>query len=148
MNATYSFLDVSAAIVGPGGAINIGSDSGSSEEGITIEPSEDVNTMTIGADGTGMHSLHANKSGVVTIRLLKTSPANQKMQNLYALQTASGSNHGQNNITITNSYTQDKISCQQCAFKRAPTINYAKEGGIMEWTFDSTAIIRVLGSVT
>ncbi len=35
------------------------------------------NTMTIGADGEVMHSLHADKSGTVTVNLLKTSPTNK-----------------------------------------------------------------------
>lgn len=146
--ATYSFLDVSASLVGPGGAINLGTGIGSAEEGITIEPNEDIGSMTIGADGTPMHNLHADKSGTVTIRLLKTSPANQKIANLYAFQTANGANHGNNAITIVNVTTHDAISCQQCGFKRAPTLTYAKEGGINEWTFNAGVIDRVLGSVT
>jgi Protein of unknown function (DUF3277) len=145
---TYSFLDVNAALVGPGGAINLGAGAGASEEGITIEATEDIDTMTIGADGTAMHSLHANKSGSVTIRLLKTSPTNQLLANLYAFQTASGSNHGQNTISITNSQTQDVITCRSVAFRKAPSLTYAKEAGFNEWTFNAGAIDRVLGSVT
>ncbi len=52
----YSFANVAAAIVGPGGSITLGNGAGPSEEGITISYTEDKNTMTIGADGSGMHS--------------------------------------------------------------------------------------------
>jgi hypothetical protein len=55
----YSFLDVSATISGPGGTFSIGSDAGVAEEGITTAYTGEKNTMTIGADGAGMHSLHA-----------------------------------------------------------------------------------------
>jgi Protein of unknown function (DUF3277) len=144
---TYSFLDVNAALVGPGGAVNLGSGAGAAEEGITIEAAEDIDTMTIGADGTPMHSLHANKSGTVTVRLLKTSPVNQVLANLYAFQTANGANHGQNTISITNSQTQDVITCRSVAFRKAPSISYAKEAGTNEWTFNAGAIDRILGSV-
>ncbi len=34
--------------------------------------------MTVGADGEVMHSLHAGKSGTITVTLLKTSPVNKK----------------------------------------------------------------------
>lgn len=146
--ATYSFLDVVGSLVGPGGAINLGQGSASAEEGITIEPAEDINTLTVGADGTPMHSLSANKSGTVTVRLLKTSPVNQKLQLLYDLQTASSRNHGGNTITIGNSVTQDLITCRQVAFKRAPTLTYAKDGGMNEWSFDAGIIDRALGAVT
>ena len=146
--STYSFLDVNAALVGPGGAINLGKGSGSAEEGISIEPTEDIDTMTIGADGTPMHSLHADKSGMVTIRLLKTSPVNQQLAQMYSFQTASGALHGQNAVTITNSYTNDVVTCQQVAFKRAPNITYAKEGGMQEWAFSCGIIDRSLGAVS
>ena len=144
--STYSFLDVSAAITGPGGAINLAQGAGAAEEGITIEPTEDIDTLTIGADGTPMHSLHANKSGTATIRLLKTSPVNAKLSQMYALQTAISSNHGQNTISIVNAQTGDSVTCQLVAFKRAPTITYAKEGGMMEWAFNAGIIDRTLGA--
>jgi hypothetical protein len=143
--ATYSFLDTNAALVGPGGAINLGSGSGSSEEGITIEPSEDINTMTIGADGAVMHSLHANKSGMLTVRLLKTSPVNAKLALMYAFQTSSSANHGKNTVTLVNSQTGDAITCQVVAFQKAPSLTYAKDGGMNEWTFSAGIIDRVLG---
>jgi hypothetical protein len=146
--ATYSFLDTQASIVGPGGAINLGQGAGAAEEGIDIEPSEDIGSMAIGADGTPMHSLHANKSGTVTVRLLKTSPVNQKLMQMYSFQTAAGSNHGQNTISIGNTATQDAITCQLVAFKRAPKIAYAKEGGTNEWVFNAGIIDRALGSTT
>lgn len=144
--STYSFLDVNASLVGPGGAINLGAGAGNSEEGITIDPTEDVNTMTIGADGTPMHSLHANKSGTVIVRLLKTSPVNERLAQMYALQTASGSTHGANTLSVANPVSQDVITCQQVAFKRAPTLTYAKDGGFNEWAFDAGIIDRTLGS--
>lgn len=145
--ATYSFLDVNASLVGPGGAINLGNGAATSEEGITIEPTEDINTMTIGADGTPMHSLHADKSGVVTVRLLKTSPVNQQLAQMYAFQTANGANHGGNTLSIANNRMNDVITCQQVAFRKAPTITYGKEGGMNEWSFHAGIIDRVLGAV-
>ena len=118
MNIVYSFLDIHAALVGPGVNISLGAGSGNSEEGITVEPKEDIDTMTIGADGTPMHSLHADKSGTVHVRLLKTSPTNAIVSNAYAFQTASGLTHGQNTLTIANPVTGDVITCQQCAVPR------------------------------
>lgn len=143
---TYSFLAVQATIAGPGGNFNLGNGAGAAEEGITIEPAGDKSTMTIGADGAGMHSLHADKSGTVTVRLLKTSPQNAKLQAMYDLQTADSRLHGQNVIAITNTGSNDNIGCRGVAFKKAPTIAYAKDGAMMEWTFDAIAIDRLLGT--
>jgi hypothetical protein len=144
--STYSFLNVQATIAGPGGAFNIGQGSGVSEEGITIERGSDKGTMTIGADGTGMHSLHADKSGTVTVRLLKTSPQNAKLMAMYDLQTASSVLYGQNVITITDTGSSDSTGCRGVGFKKAPTLTYAKEGQMMEWQFNAIAIDSLLGT--
>ena len=81
--ATYSFMDVTASLSGPTGEIDLGYGSASSEEGITVAMGGPKNTMTIGADGEVMHSLHADKSGTVTVNLLKTSPTNKKLSLAY-----------------------------------------------------------------
>ncbi len=142
---TYSFLDVSASIVGPGGAITLGNTGGVSEEGITVSMNEDKGTMTIGADGTGMHSLHAGKAGTISVSLLKTSAANALLSAMYDLQTASSSLYGQNTITVTN--TQGDISTgRQAAFKKRPNLKYAKDGGMNVWDFNVIAIDGFLGT--
>lgn len=143
--ATYSFQDVVAAIDGPGGSINLARGASVAEEGITIEPSQDKNIMTIGADGSGMHSLVADESSKVTVRLLKTSPVNAQLQQMYNLQTLSSLTHGKNTITIRDVVRGDSIVLTQAAFARRPTITYAKEGGMVEWTFHAIRTAQVLG---
>lgn len=143
---TYSFLDTNCAITGPGGSVNLAAGAGASEEGITIEAAEDINTMTIGASGDAMHSLHANKSGHCKVTLLKTSPVNQQLSQMYAFQTATGANHGQNTISLSNSLTGDTVTMQIVAFKKAPPLKYAKDGGTNDWEFDCGIIDRTLGS--
>lgn len=146
MSRTYSFMDVNAGIVGPGGAFSLGNGSAVAEEGITIVATEDVNNMLIGADGNGMHSLHADKSGKFTVRLLKNSPTNQLLSALYAFQTAASRSHGQNTVALVNIESGDTITCTQCAFMKAPDLTYAKDGGIVEWEFHSIKIERLLGA--
>lgn len=143
--ATYSFLDINAAMTGPGGSINLGAGAAVAEEGITIEAVEDKSIMTIGADGNGMHSLVASEASTVTVRLLKTSPVNNQLMEMYKVDTSSSANHGRNTITVRNSATGDNITLQQVAFKKRPSITYAKEAGINEWTFDAIKTSTVLG---
>ncbi len=115
------------------------------EEGITIEAVEDKNVMTIGADGAGQHSLIASDARKITLRLLKTSPVNKALMALYDLQSQSSALWGQNVITVTDSGRGDLTLVQGCAFKKAPSLTYAKEGGMMEWEFDGIAGNSVLG---
>lgn len=143
--SAYSFLDVQAAIVGPGGSFGLGSGAGASEEGITVEPQEDIDNLTVGADGTPMHSLIANKAGKVTVHLLKTSPVNAQLAAMMALQRTSGANHGGNTLSITNLVTGDVISCSQVAFAKPPALAYGKEAGMNAWEFNAGTIDMGLG---
>ncbi len=131
----YSFTDIMASVTGPGGSVSLGDSAGPSDEGITIEREEDVNTMVSGADGSVIHSLHAAKTGTITFRLLKTSPANALLQAMYDLQRLSSALWGQNIINITNIATGETTVGRTAAFKRFPSITNAKDATMQEWAF-------------
>jgi hypothetical protein len=143
--AAYSFKNIVAGLVGPTGVINLGNGSGNAEEGITVAPTEDKNTMVVGADGTVQHTLIASSAGVVTLRYLKTSPTNGFLQLMYDAQTQSSALWGQNVITVVDTARLEITTAQACAFKKKPEIVYDKAGPMLEWTFDSGAINSVLG---
>lgn len=146
MAKTYSFLDVACSIVGPGGAFSLGAGSGNAEEGITFTPTNEINTMQIGADGTGQHSLSADKSGTITIRLLKTSPVNAQLAQMFAFQRESSAAHGQNTISLTDTQRGDSVSATQVAFARAPDLNYGKVAGFNDWLFHAVKMDFTLGA--
>lgn len=143
--ATYSFLDVTASLTGPTGVIDIGQGSANSEEGITQTMGGNKNTMTIGADGEVMHSLHADKSGTITVTLLKTSPVNKKLSLAYNAQSQSSATWGNNVIVIRNTASGDISTARSCAFQKQPDFNNAKEGGTVAWVFDCGKIDQLLG---
>lgn len=140
--SAYSFQDVSCSITGPGGTFNI---FGVAEEGISISMVEDKNTMAVGADASVMHSLHAGNAGTVTIRLLKTSPMNALLMDMYRYQKASSANWGRNTISIRNAVRGDDAECREVAFKRIPDFANAKVGNIVEWSFDAGHVDEMLG---
>lgn len=144
--STYSFMDVSATLTCADATIDIGYGAAVSDEGISFAMAGDKNTMTIGADGEGMHSLHADKSGQVTLRLLKTSPTNAKLANLYDLQQSNSKKWGKNTITFNHSGSGDNGTATKCAFKKRPDLRYAKDGDIVEWVFDSIKLETKLGA--
>lgn len=143
--ATYSFLDVTASLTGPTGVIDLGRGSANSEEGITQTMGGNKNTMTIGADGEVMHSLHADKSGTITVTLLKTSPVNKKLSLAYNAQSQSSATWGNNVIVIRNTASGDISTARSCAFQKQPDFNNAKEGGTVAWVFDCGKIDQLLG---
>lgn len=143
--ATYSFMDVTASLSGPTGVIDLGQGSANSEEGITQTLGGNKNTMTIGADGEVMHSLHADKSGTITVTLLKTSPVNKKLSLAYNAQSQSSATWGNNVIVIRNTASGDISTARSCAFQKQPDFNNAKEGGTVAWVFDCGKIDQLLG---
>lgn len=119
--ATYSFMDVSASMTGPTGVIDLGYGSANSEEGIVVAMTEAKNTMTIGADGEGMHSLHTGKSGTITINLLKTSPVNKKLMLAYNIQSQSSSVWGNNVFVVRNHASGISPRRVVARFRKSPT---------------------------
>jgi len=133
---TYSFLSVMATISGPGGSVNLGQGAGAAEEGITITYEEDKDTTTTGADGSIMHSLHAGMTGTITLRLLKTSPSNAILNQMFNFQRQpTGINWGQNVIRVMDVVRGDVASGRGMAFTKHPDVSYAKDPAVMEWAF-------------
>lgn len=147
--SVYSFKDVHASIDGPGGSFPLaGDEAGAAQEGITVEATSDLNTLTAGADGAWMHSLSADRSGTVTVRLLKTSTVNAQLQTMLNYQSASSVYHGRNTITIRDVARGDTTTCTGVAFAKPPPVTYAAQGGITEWSFHAGKIERQLGTGT
>ena len=145
--SAYSFLDVLATIVGPGGSISLGQDqAGIADEGISTSYVEDKNTMVTGADGTPMHSLHAGQGGTVHVRLQKTSLLNNQLQQMFDYQRLSGAYWGQNTIIVSNFVLGDSATCQICAFKKLPDWSNPKIAGTMEWIFDAGVITEIFNA--
>ena len=138
-------MDVSASLAGPSGIIDLGYGSANSEEGITVTMTEAKNTMTTGADGEVMHSLHAGKSGTITVNLLKTSPQNKKLSLMYNAQSLSSSLWGNNVIVMRNKASGDIVTARAVAFQRQPDWNNPKVAGTVAWVFDCGKIDEMLG---
>lgn len=146
MGMSYSFSDVTATLVGPGCVIDLGHGAAVADEGITISITNPRSTITMGADGYGMHSLQNDKSGTVKITLLKTSPVNAKLQTAYNLQSLNANLWGKNVISVSNTASGDKTVCASCAFAKKPDVVYAKAGGTVTWTFNALSIDTILGT--
>lgn len=144
--SAYSFLNTSCMMVGPGIAANLGAGAAVAEEGITLTPTTDKNVMTIGADGKGQHSLVADDSRQVKIKLLKTSPLNAAMMIAYDLQSQSSGLWGINTLTVTDASRGDLHVVQQVAFKKLPEISQQKEAGFIEWELEGIESNSILGS--
>ncbi len=143
---TYSFSNFFVSISGPGGAFAIGGpDTGSAEEGFTVEQADDSNTLTLGADGSAANSLHSSRSGMLTVHLLKTSPINAKLSAMFSFQRQVSFNWGLNVISARDIALGDQYICSGVAFKRHANNNYSKILNILSWPFDVALLDPLLG---
>lgn len=142
---TYSFMDVTASLVGPTGIIDLGAGSANAKEGITLKMGEVKNTMTIGADGEVMQSMHASKHGTITVNLLKTSSANKKLSLAFNAQSQSSALWGQNVIVIRNTASGDILTARKVAFQNHADFNNAQDAATVAWNFDCGKIDQQLG---
>lgn len=142
-NGVYSFQDVTCSVVGPNVNLVV---TGSADEGYAADIEGDKDILTMGASGSGMHSLRASQNGTLMIRLLKTSTLNQALCNAYNFQTGSAANHARNVITIDDPIRGDTITCLGAAFRKFPNISFATEGGTQDWVFNCTRIEFSLGA--
>jgi hypothetical protein len=103
LNSTFAFQDVTASLSGPGGILTLsGAETAAAEEAITITWGEEMNSQTIGADGSVMNSMHSSRAGTATFRLMKTSPLNAQITALIKYQHQSSALWGRNTITISD----------------------------------------------
>ena len=145
--ASYSFADVHGLIAGPFCSILLGNDSGSSEEGISVESLDERTKMTIGADGSGMHSLIQNRAARIIARFLKTSPQNAALQLALNAQSSSSLFWGQNVINVSNPVTGDALVAVGCAFGKQPGNLWAKDANIIEWEFYAIRATQTMGGM-
>ncbi len=145
----YSFLDMALSISGPSGSATVGGDNtGSSEEGFSIIFEEDRDVMTQGADGSVMHSLTAAKRGRVELHLLKTSPYNAVLSQIFASDSSAGSlNWAKNTMTARNAISGDTYQITGVAIRKFADNNYQTRGNILTWVFNASVIDPTLGNL-
>jgi len=133
---TYSFADTHITYTTMYGVV-IPIEGNIDDGGITFDYVDDKSSMVNSADGKGwMHSLHAAKGATATLGLLKTSAINGLLWAQYNIQIENASLFGNDQITLTNLNTGDVLYAQGVAFKKAPPIKFAKDGGTFEWVFN------------
>lgn len=100
---------------------------------ITIAPIADKGTMLIGADGSALFSVSANKGATITIRLQPTSPTHrlltQKLKRQQALASASTAFP----VTAFDTASGEGGTADKCFIQSAPTDSKGVNATVREW---------------
>jgi hypothetical protein len=137
--ASYSFKDTFCSLEGPGGSLSLGT-AGVGTEGITISANTDRNIMEVGCGGAVQNSLVLNYSGTISLSLLKTSPGQYILNEMFNFQSASAVQWGKNIITLQTS-NGDSVVCSQVSFKKMPSQEYKTAAGMVTWEFDAGSVV-------
>jgi hypothetical protein len=142
---TYAFADVHAVFSGPFGVILLGDGSGADDGGISTEAIDEQNRMSIGADGSGFHTLISSRAAKLMIRLLKTSPQNAALQQMFNAQRQASIYWGKNSFSLANPMTGDSMKATGVAFGRQPGNAWAKDPNVIEWDLYAIRATQTMG---
>lgn len=112
---------------------------------IKIARRNDSASDKIGADGSMMVSLSADKSGEFTFKLQQTSSANKYLQGLCALQEGGAKLFVPVNVLFQDTYRQDLATGTVGYIKRPAELNRGAQAGTQEWTIVVERLDQLLG---
>jgi len=113
---------------------------------VNFELDEDEYNTTTGADGFVTRTKTNNRSGVLTITLLQSSPSNNILQGLYDLDrsTPAGSPFP---VIVKNLLNLELVTSSAAWVQKLPAIEYSKEITNREWMIKvADAIVTVAGN--
>lgn len=104
---------------------------------ITCEREEDNFFKRVGGDGQVGRARNANKSGSFTFTLMATSPANEQLSALLAVDDLVNDGLLVFPIAVYDGSGKDLAVATQCWLKKLPNLVKGKEVGDREWIFDA-----------
>lgn len=127
---TYSFDNVAFSI---DGALVNGFDEG--DDCILIEPTTELGTAKIGADGTSIVSITTDQSATVTIRLLPVSPFNAFLRNKVKRMRSGALTGLSFNIGLTDLSSRETGGCTNAIIIQEPPMTRGAMVNSLEWKF-------------
>lgn len=111
---------------------------------ISIDRDADMWSKQIGASGEGARTKSNDRSGKITLTLMKTSDSNQVLSALALIDEQS--NGGAVPVVVEEVGTKNVYVCETAWIKKMPTSDFAKgEAGSREWVFETDVITLNVG---
>lgn len=104
------------------------------DDAISISPLADKGTMLIGADGSAMFSVSANKGATITLRLMHTSPTHRLLMQKLKRQQALASPATAFPVTAYDTSSGEGGTADKCFIMTAPTDTKGTNATVREWT--------------
>ena len=112
---------------------------------IGISRRTDSASDKVGADGTMMVSISADKSGEFTFKLQQTSSSNKYLASLIALQEGGAKTFVPVNVLFQDTYRQDLATGTIGYLKKPSDLTRGTQGNNQEWTVVVERLDMLLG---
>ncbi|MBG6211678.1 hypothetical protein IWQ49_006369 [Labrenzia sp. EL_126] len=103
------------------------------DDAIQIAPLADKGQMVIGADGSGLFSVSANKGAMITLRLMHTSPTHRLLMQKLKRQQALASPVTAFPVTAYDTSSGEGGTADKCFIQTAPTDTKGANATSREW---------------
>lgn len=103
------------------------------DDAISIAPIADKGTMLIGADGSALFSVSANRGATITLRLQHTSPTHRLLQQKLKRQQALASPATAFPVTAYDTSSGEGGTADKCFIQTAPTDTKGVNATVREW---------------
>lgn len=128
----YSFRDVTAIL----NAEHEITGYASGDDVITAERNVDSAQSVMGADGSMMVSVSADRSGKVTFKLLQTSSSNRYLMNLLNTLEIGSKTFVPLALTVTDVHRRDVLMGIAGYITKPPQVKHGEKGAEHEWTIN------------
>ena len=102
---------------------------------IMIEPTTELGTAKVGADGSSILSITADQSANVTIKLLPNSPFNAYLQQKVDRMRAGALTGISFPIGFTDLSSRESGGCTQATVSKIPNVTRGPQADTREWRF-------------
>lgn len=105
---------------------------------VDVARNEDAFTTTVGSGGAVVRNANANKTGTVTIHLLRESPTNSRFSSYLGIDEATGLGYGAIQVKDLNGTVL--AHAEEAWIKKVPDIGFAKETKPQAWVFECASL--------
>ncbi|MCO6407363.1 phage structural protein [Hoeflea alexandrii] len=128
ISSAYSMVNVSATVDGQQvqGAWD-------GDDALIVTPGADKGTGLIGADGSGIFSISADKSASISIKLMHTSPTHRLLSQKMKRQQALGGAAASFPFNFIDTVSGEGGTADKCYIMTAPADSKGKNATVREW---------------
>ena len=111
---------------------------------VSVERASDGSSLVTGINGTGARAKNRDRSGIVSLVLLQTSPSNDILSEFYSLDELSPK--GQTLTLMVKDVTGSTIASSDAIWiKKLPKIEFSETIMNREWSFEGLNIFKHVG---